>query len=104
MRVLVIAAAVAVVAACTPRDNRDADLELRHSPEEAVHGEPTVTGGAYDSIIYRVGREGGVAARRPAGSAAGDSAAGTSTAGDSVAGATPGADTGRAAPGAEPAH
>jgi hypothetical protein len=76
-----------VVAACTPRDNRDADLELRHSPEEAVYGEPTVTGGAYDSIIYRVGREGGGAARRLGGSAVG----------------TP-TDSASAAPGAEPAH
>ena len=72
MRVLLIAAAVAV-AACTPRDNRDADLELRHSPEEAVHGEPTVTGGAYDSIIYRVERERG--AGGTAGHAASDTAA-----------------------------
>ena len=103
MRVLVIAAAVAVVAACTPRDNRDADLELRHSPEEAVHGEPTVTGGAYDSIIYRVRRERGVTARRH-----GDSAAGTQ--GDSAArrlgGSAAGTptDSAGAAPGAEPAH
>jgi hypothetical protein len=59
MRAVLIAAAVAL-AACTPRDNRDSDLELKHSPEAAVHGEPTVTGGAYDSIIYRVEREGGV--------------------------------------------
>ena len=56
MRVLLIAAGV-VLAACTPRDNRDSDLELRESPDSAVHAEPTVTGGAYDSITYRVIRE-----------------------------------------------
>jgi hypothetical protein len=104
MRVLVIAAAVAVVAACTPRDNRDADLELRHSPEEAVYGEPTVTGGAYDSIIYRVGREGGVAAGRHGGAAAADPAPADTAAADSTGAATPGADTTRTAPAAGPAH
>lgn len=71
MRVLLIAAAVAVAAACTPRDNRDSDLELEKSPEEAVYGEPTVTGGAYDSIIYRVYPD---TAAKPAAGAGADAA------------------------------
>lgn len=58
MRGLLVAAAL-VAAGCTPRDNRDADLELEKAPEAAVHAEPTVVGGAYDSIIYRMERERG---------------------------------------------
>lgn len=54
MRKLTWAAlAVIVAAGCTPRDNRDSDLELEHTEPERVYAEPTVTGGAYDSIIYR---------------------------------------------------
>lgn len=52
MRAFLIAAAV-LTASCTPRNNLDDDLELERAPEEAVHAEPTVVGGAYDSIIYR---------------------------------------------------
>lgn len=61
MRAWIVVAAL-VLAACTPRDNRDSQLELEHAPEEAVHAEPTVTGGAYDSIVYRVERAGGLEA------------------------------------------
>ena len=77
MRVLLIAAAAATVTACTPRDNSGADRTLTQSPEAAVYGEPTVTGGAYDSIIYRVGRERGLAPSGAHGAQAGHAPAGT---------------------------
>lgn len=70
MRGLLVAAAACVALGCTPRNNRDADLELEQAPEEAVRAEPTVVGGAYDSIIYRIERERGVV--RPAHGAADD--------------------------------
>jgi hypothetical protein len=84
MRVLLIAAAAVTVTACTPRDNSGADRTLTQSPEAAVYGEPTVTGGAYDSIIYRVGRERGLPAPGAHGAAPADGAHG-GMAGDSVA-------------------
>lgn len=106
MRVLLIAAAAVMVTACTPRDNSGADRTLTQSPEAAVYGEPTVTGGAYDSIIYRVGRERGLS---PAGAHGGvadsvvldsaaahpseDSAVGDSAPGDSAARQTGGGPT-----------
>ena len=111
MRVLLIAAAAVMVTACTPRDNSGADRTLTQSPEAAVYGEPTVTGGAYDSIIHRVGRErglppagahgapqagaahGGVADSVALDSAAGGAAAGDSAPGDSAAQQTGGGPT-----------
>lgn len=93
MRILVIAAAAVVATACSPRDNLASDRTLTQSPEAAVHGEPTVTGGAYDSIIHRVGRERGLPAAGAHGAAqpghapaaaAGDSAAPDTVASDSA--------------------
>jgi hypothetical protein len=56
MRGLIVAGLVAAVAAgCTPRET----YPLRDAPDAQVRAEPTVTGGAYDSVIYRVKRERG---------------------------------------------
>lgn len=54
-----VAAGVVLAAGCTPRDNQDPHLEVRDAPDAAVHREPNVTGGAYDSVIFRVARERG---------------------------------------------